>query len=1058
MSLGDRARRWRAQRRRTILFESFASSVGLATCWFVAVALLDRWAALAKPARIGAFAAGIIGCGWLLVVRLWRPWRALTWDDIFNASSARWPESRPYFSSAWALRAKPSITGTSEALRQEHLARADRVAAEQTEKILFKWSPSSGVRRLAIVAVTLLAAQSIFGDRSSWSRAVAPWRDAALDEYVAVEPGDARIDWGAGATVFARLKAGAREHGLTPGSLVLESRTRDERWQPLGWTRFDRESAERRFDSVSADIDYRMRWRDLVGRSYRLEPVPPPRWAKATAVVKDVRGERRFELGKEAIINARKGDWIAIEAQSDQRLASATLRIPEHTAGITMNREVGQWRGGFLAQSEGVLSFELVGVDGRRDPSPPTYTLSITIDAPPTAELLSPQVALVASLQEVIPVTYALRDDSAVSRAALIFTVDAKAEVALPLPVPAAARTDVVADFSWALTTQSPGSHVEFWIEVWDDAVPAQRGVSEKGTIEIVNAAADHAAALSAREAADANVEKAAAAAEAARDAARRGDLAASRKLTEELRAQWKQASAALKEWGDRSSADSRGDPGIAQEAQRSAEEFEQAGQDGLPAAENALAKADSAAAAREQDALAQQARGVQKSMREGAGVQALQDHSRAMSQAGQTSEGLAAQAEALAARGREGTVTGAELEKLEAALSEIEGQLESLRRAVKAMPEISAEEAEGGTRELPLEDARQSAAELRHALQSGDVKAAASAARKLAERLKTLAKTLDSVGQRAAQQHGRHSSEAASRVRRAWQDAVDAQTTAVEAARKIEEDRLAELLARQREMLKTEAAGFSAAAAAAGVQSSEFSSPFAEIARSLAVGDAAGAANVMRGVSAALKRDAATAKGLSPAARALAADLQARAARLESGPSAPGADSARSAAAAGDQRAALAKTQSLRAEVSGAAKDGYLSGRVASLVDQAIAEQGAGEAALTRGDSGEGLKRAEAALAILQSGDSTSSGAESAAGGAQKSMGAGSSPGGTMTMRAGGSRGRSGLRFEHVRLPSANDYQPPRELREELQKSLHESRPAAFDPAIKEYFKRLSR
>jgi len=54
--------------------------------------------------------------------------------------------------------------------------------------------------------------------------------------------------------------------------------------------------------------------------------------------------------------------------------------------------------------------------------------------------------------------------------------------------------------------------------------------------------------------------------------------------------------------------------------------------------------------------------------------------------------------------------------------------------------------------------------------------------------------------------------------------------------------------------------------------------------------------------------------------------------------------------------------------------------------------------------------------------------------------------------------RGSTGARYERVRLPSADEYRPPRELREELQRSLQEPRPAAHDGAIKEYFKRLAR
>ncbi|MDE2490670.1 MAG: hypothetical protein KGM24_07465, partial [Elusimicrobia bacterium] len=53
---------------------------------------------------------------------------------------------------------------------------------------------------------------------------------------------------------------------------------------------------------------------------------------------------------------------------------------------------------------------------------------------------------------------------------------------------------------------------------------------------------------------------------------------------------------------------------------------------------------------------------------------------------------------------------------------------------------------------------------------------------------------------------------------------------------------------------------------------------------------------------------------------------------------------------------------------------------------------------------------------------------------------------------------GSSGAALGTVRLPSADAYLPPRDLREELQRSLREPRPASRDGDIKEYFKRLSR
>ena len=560
-----------------------------------------------------------------------------------------------------------------------------------------------------------------------------------------------------------------------------------------------------------------------------------------------------------------------------------------------------------------------------------------------------------------------------------------------------------------------------------------------------MDAAADHAAALAARDAADMAVERAAASAELARDLAKKGDLAASGSQTQALKRDWAEASKALDDWAKKSASDPRGDPGLAEEAQRAAEEFKSAGQDGLPAAERALAKNDAASAAKEQGALADQARGVQQSMREGAKAQEVQDFADKMDRGAKSGDRMAEAAAALASRGKDGTVTPAELEQLQQSLEEIEKSLDALRKAVKALPEIPPEQAGGKTQDLPLDAAREAAGELRRALENGDVAGAAKAAKKLAERLKKLSQTLAEAGRRAAEQHGRQGGEAASRVQRAWKAAAQAQTSAAEAARKVEGARVAKLMDEQRELLKGVSDDFeralSSRAAAGRLGVNGAGAALQEAQRRLKAGDGPNAALMMR--------DGAMRLGGDP-------ELSALSSRLDSGPRAPRADEAASRGAAETQNSALGRAQMLRGEIESATRGaGYLSGRLGRRVDDAISEEDAGRAALEAGDSAGGLKHAEAALAILQEGGGDADAASSSAAGAGASMGGGSAAG--VSVRAA-PRGSTGVGMERVRLPSADEYRPPRALRDELERSLQEPRPPAADGAVKEYFKRLTR
>ncbi len=128
--------------------------------------------------------------------------------------------------------------------------------------------------------------------------------------------------------------------------------------------------------------------------------------------------------------------------------------------------------------------------------------------------------------------------------------------------------------------------------------------------------------------------------------------------------------------------------------------------------------------------------------------------------------------------------------------------------------------------------------------------------------------------------------------------------------------------------------------------------------------------------------------------------------------------------------------------------------------MDDALEDAGRAEGALRGGDTGEGLKRAEGALAALQDGEGEAGGAEGEAEGMGEGLTRpfGGGGGGMVRVLPGAGGGSRGAGTGGVRLPRADDYRPPRRLREELERSRLEPRPPARDESVKEYFRRLSR
>jgi hypothetical protein len=170
--------------------------------------------------------------------------------------------------------------------------------------------------------------------------------------------------------------------------------------------------------------------------------------------------------------------------------------------------------------------------------------------------------------------------------------------------------------------------------------------------------------------------------------------------------------------------------------------------------------------------------------------------------------------------------------------------------------------------------------------------------------------------------------------------------------------------------------------------------------------------------------------------------------ARLRAGVEAP-ADPKAYAAAARRQREVRAQAAQLEKMLSELPVDR----KPLQTLGEAEREMDAAAAALDKPDGEAGLKSAARALELLQKGQEQQQQqrqqqAEAESGLSQRPSSGGARPAGA---------GRTGAHTGFVELPSAKDYRPPPEMRQEIMKSLEERYPRSYEGVIKDYLKRLS-
>lgn len=1051
------ASRWRAERRRKALLESSLELLLGGGAFLCAEALLDQAFSLPQAARWGALAAAGAAAA-ALVARAAALCLRPDWRRIMAAAQARFPEVAPQLAAAWELR-EASPPHTSESLRRAHLEQTEALLARLPDEPVFRPALTPAAKRCAAAFAAACLALPWLWRSPSWERVFAPWRDVPLERYVSLSPGTSQVAWGRPAAVEARWDAaGALGRGASALRLWVKG--------PDGWraVRWDKESAGRAsfaIDEVSEPFVYRLSWRDLRSGVYRLTPVAPPRLESLRARIHGA-DESVVVLDASQPLTVMRGSWLSVIGRPNQELAHAALRLSSLPGEIALQRERdGELSATFQLREDASLRLDLETPDGRRDPEPAVFALRAAADEPPRVELVSPTQPLQAAPDDVLPVSYSARDDGGVAAISLLIKPAGGTEREVPLRRFDAAKKEFLGDHPWDLSGLPLGK-VSFRLKALDNAAPPQAGYSQKGELELVDFAALHARAeadwLKAEESLGrlAEAEKALSAELGRPAGAPEAQLAS-------LPKQWREAVEDFSALARSMQDDAYANPGLSEASRRAASDLARAQRDDLPPALEAARGKERAAARAAHERLARRADAARRLLAEGRKLQGMQDLFSNAGRMSQASSALESELESAAERAK--AVSPEDRRRLDAALAKLQKQMESLSKALASLPKADAatEASARESIELPVESARRQADRLAEALARGDYAAAADAARRLSDDLARIERALASAAAGSpSASSARRGSEEAARLQQSWSQALDAQTRAVESERRLEQGSVQNRLAAERELLarlaREHAVQVSSAAALGADMRADVMAWMRAVQGELEAGKVARAPELLRAATDALRRLPAR-PSASAAYRALASGEESILKRLAAGPPSTAPPSAEQrAAAAREQGAALGKAGQLqRGLESFAERGGTLPDGTLRRLEQAQAEQRRAQSDADGGDAPGALKHGQSALDLLSQGAQQMAESAGEEGSIESGMGKPFERPGTVVrvLRSGGAG--TGAQLGFVPLPSAKDYAPPRELRQQLEKSLRERRPASYDKVIKEYFKRVA-
>jgi len=1072
--------RWRFERLRALLLEgSLGFAFWLAAC-LLAACLADAAFSLPQAVRYGVFLGGAAAFLYGFYRFLLGPLARVEPFGLLRAAGRRHPSVREYLRPAWELLSSGTGPNVSAELAEEHIRRTERLLARLPSAPVFPLrAPRGSLKRLGAVAVFWGLGLPWLKDGASLHRVLSPWRDVRLEALLEVRPGNSRVPWGSPVDISASWRAARFE----PPALWLRS---EGAWQKADW---DSEGAKPsyRVGALTSPLEYQLRHKDLRSEVYLLTPAPFAHLTQLAAKVQ-LPGRRpplelKLEAGGE--IAALRGSWVTLSGLPDRAVESASLWPSFMSVPIRMKPGPGgRWEAGFPLNENGSLKLDVLSAEGLRDPSPVPFPLKALDDRPPSVELLSPSFELEISPRERLPVTYDARDDYGLSAISLVYRAANNPETRVPLRRLQGDPLESLGDYLWDLSRLPPGALVEFRVEAFDNASPKpQAGASRKGVLRLVDFETAHAKTLSQWKLAQSALQSLS---EREKDAARRlramGD--APPEAREALQREWEAAEARLmREWESSTQSldqlaaamreDAYANPGMSEAAQAAAAAMKALKAGDLSRARHSARTGDLPAAAKEHDKLAAKVQRTAEMLKEGAETQALQDlwaEAHRMDQAGsEISQALGK----LSAGGK--APSEAEKRRLDEALSNLRRQMESLDKTIASMPKADPGSMRDKNRKVfvvPLNSARRTMDALSAALARGDYEAAAKIAKRLSEELAQVRAALSEAAKAQAGGGEDAFSKKMEGILEMWKDAAQGQARCLQMTQGIEERRMQNLRGLQEDLLKK----LAALQAAVVRESAELGNPVPSDAmawmqktlKEFEKGQVEEAPKLLGLAAMRLRAQAAAILKPAPDAPppsveklgALAVREDEIRSMLQEGVKAPQADegdlSERMAGAA-VQGQVRRKTESLEESLEALEREGAaLPSEALGALSQAQPEQRAGEGKLNSADIPGARKHQERALELLEQGmKSLSEAMQQQQRIEQQCLSPFGKPRGTARPMSGG--GRTGSDTSFVPLPRSEDYQPPREIREEIERSLRERRPEPFDEIIREYLKKMS-
>ncbi|MFH1619701.1 MAG: DUF4175 family protein [bacterium] len=1068
-------------RRRTLAFcaDGFLRLLSLAVV--LAAILIFAGPALGFS-RTGREILFISACGVFLrqaASRLILPLLRFRTEELIREVSALLPSLSKHLAPAWDFMRDGVPENVSGVFAREHIRQtAALVKKEDGINIYpFKIAESAKRRILAGFFVGLAVAGLSWNEGHNVKRALWPFSELPLETYLRISPGNKEVPWGK----TVSIESGWISHNKGKPVLMIRSVSRSGEtgsWRRAGWTRVSDGIFAYSAAELSEILEYRLVFEGLESSRYRLIPREYPDFNQVHLKITFPSYTGKPSVTEDYLpgeLQVPAGSMLEISGVPERKLVSAVLFLRE---GLFLARKMDfteqknrRYSVSFRAEKDLGYSISLVSEDGWKDPSPPVRYVRIQPDAPPAAELLSPTFETEASPGEEIKVVYDAEDDFGLAAVELVRVVKKQENSAEGLKSTYALRRSgvpgpgrVMGDTLLRLEDCPDGSDVVFYVRACDHAAACTD--SEHGRVKItdfrkihhslekkISETAEAASALAARE------EKIISRMVSSTATVPAGELSA-------LEKDWARLAALAEAIPAEADADPYLNPGLREEYKAVAENLSYLHGREVPRAMQAARSGKNNEAAKRHATLRKELEKASSFFKKGAAFQTMRDMEASAARAENTGELMEEFLMEMTEMQGEPSAGWREMGRM---VEKIKEELSSLFSAIQAISRMKQQTgAEQGNRiyQVPVGTAMGLADMLAKALAEKNLERAKALAKALLEQLgkarQALHEAAESQGGGGFGAGGEAVSADMERLQARWQELSADEAEALVSTRKTEDSLLKKMRTRQEEILaelikkqavlneKARGLGNNFPAATMGrmrlvlaeFKAGKIEKSPAELSAAIAeMGEIIAGTSTLRAQVDPIKKGEEEVSALLD--------------RLFSAGKIPDReDIAAMAESLAVQRKTTAKASDLALDLKKLEeKSVAVRPEVRESLGNAVAEMKLAEGSLGSGDaSGAAIHQTRA----LEELDRGAKGLEESLQRQQRlEIGMGQTPSPGIVKRGRG--GRTGSDISPVKLPSADDYRPPVEIRKKVLESLQEKFPESQEPVINSYLKRIT-